>query len=170
MRVYLESLGCRLNYAEMAGLGGQLVEAGHELAASASDADICVLNSCAVTGEAARKSRQLVRQLAQVNPKARLVVTGCYATLEGEATVALPNVDLVVGNAHKDELLHLIASRTVDPLPAPHDAERLPLRPVGGELGRTRAFVKVQDGCHNHCTFCIVTVARGEERSRPATE
>ncbi len=170
MRMYLESLGCRLNYAEMAGLGRQLVEAGHELAASAGDADICVLNSCAVTGEAARKSRQLVRQLAQVNPRARLVVTGCYATLEGEATAALPNVELVVSNARKDELLSLIASRAADSRIAPRDAERLPLQPGDGELGRTRAFVKVQDGCHNRCTFCIVTVARGEERSRPAVE
>jgi threonylcarbamoyladenosine tRNA methylthiotransferase MtaB len=170
MRVYLESLGCRLNYAEMTGLGRQLVEAGHELAASASDADLCVLNSCAVTGEAARKSRQLVRQLAQINPRARLVVTGCYATLEGEATAALPNVELVVGNARKDQLLGLIASRAVDSPIAPRDAQVPHLQTGGGELGRTRAFVKVQDGCHNHCTFCIVTVARGDERSRPAAE
>ena len=170
MRVYLESLGCRLNYAEMAGLGRQLVEAGHQLTVSAGDADICVLNSCAVTGEAARKSRQLVRQLAQINPGVRLVVTGCYATLEGEATAALPNVDLVVSNARKDELLSLIASHAADPRIAPREPERLHLRPDAAEPGRTRAFVKVQDGCHNRCTFCIVTVARGEERSRPAVE
>ncbi len=166
MRVYLESLGCRLNYAEMAGLGRQLVEAGHELAASAVDADICVLNTCAVTGEAGRKSRQVARQLVQVNPGIRLVVTGCYATLEVEATAALPNVDLVVGNSRKDELLELVASRGV----VERAGERAPLRPSGGEHSRTRAFVKVQDGCHNHCTFCIVTVARGEERSRPLVE
>ena len=69
MRIYLESLGCRLNYAEMASLGRQLAAAGHELADSAADADLCVLNSCAVTGEAARQSRQLARQIARANPQ-----------------------------------------------------------------------------------------------------
>ena len=102
MRVYLQSLGCRLNYAEMTALGRQLTGVGHELAASVAEADLCVLNSCAVTGEAARQSRQLARQLARANPAGRLIVTGCYATLEGEAVAQLPNVALVVGNARKD--------------------------------------------------------------------
>ena len=74
----------------------------------AEEADLCVVNSSAVTGEAARQSRQLARRLARANPAARLVVTGCYATLEGETAAQLPNVDLVVGNARKDELLALI--------------------------------------------------------------
>ena len=108
MRIYLESLGCRLNYAEMAALGRQLAGAGHELTDAATAADLCVLNSCTVTGEAARQSRQLARQLARANPAARLIVTGCYATLEGETVAQLPNVELVVGNERKDELLRLI--------------------------------------------------------------
>ena len=108
MRIYLESLGCRLNYAEMAALGRQLAGAGHELTDAAAAADLCVLNSCTVTGEAARQSRQLARQLARTNPAARLIVTGCYATLEGEVVAQLPNVELVVGNERKDELLRLI--------------------------------------------------------------
>src|SRR5512135_2508622 len=115
MRVYLETLGCRLNYAEMAALGRQLAGAGHALVGSAAEADVCVLNSCAVTGEAARKSRQLVRQLARANPTARLVVTGCYATLEGAAVAALPNVALVVGNARKDALLALLTGTDQPP-------------------------------------------------------
>jgi threonylcarbamoyladenosine tRNA methylthiotransferase MtaB len=166
MRVYLESLGCRLNYAEMTALGRQLTDAGHQLAASAADADLCVLNSCAVTGEAARQSRQLARQMARANPAARLVVTGCYATLEGETTAQLPNVELVVGNDRKDELFALIRERDES---APIAAERLNA-PVTRADSRTRAFIKVQDGCRNHCTFCIVTVARGAERSRPVAD
>ena len=161
MRIYLEMLGCRLNYAEMAMLGRQLADAGHELAESAVGADLCVLNSCTVTGEAARKSRQLVRQMARGNPGARLVVTGCYATLEGENTAALPNVALVVGNDRKAHLLDLVEelgkkmgeARTG---PAIADVVASPtIRPSR----RTRAFIKVQDGCDNRCTFCIVTVA-----------
>jgi threonylcarbamoyladenosine tRNA methylthiotransferase MtaB len=165
MRVYLESLGCRLNYAEMASLGRQLTGAGHLLASSADQADICVLNSCAVTGDAARESRQLVRQMVHANPGARLLVTGCYATLEGETVSALPNVVLVVNNAHKDGLLSIIGELGEQV----HTGEHVgPLAgdPRVGAGSRTRAFVKVQDGCHNHCTFCIVAVARGDERSR----
>ncbi len=167
MRVYLESLGCRLNYAEMFSLGRQLTDAGHSLAPSVEDADVCVLNSCAVTDEAARKSRRLLRQMARVNADARLVVTGCYATLEGERLAELPNVALVVGNARKQALLGVI-----DEL-APAECAPTPIltpTTLPAPDGRTRAFIKVQDGCRNRCTFCIVTVARGEERSRAIRE
>ncbi len=203
MRIYLESLGCRLNYAEMAGLGRRLVAAGHELAASAAEADLCVLNSCTVTGEAARQSRQLVRQMARTNPSARLIVTGCYATLEDETVRSLPNVALVVGNPAKDELLRLIeemanterrigestnqrmANQRIGEWRINESANGEYQRPTSNfqppirnpqsaipnpQPLRTRAFVKVQDGCRNHCTFCIVTVARGPERSRPIAE
>ncbi len=177
MRIYLESLGCRLNYAEMAALGRQLAGAGHELTDAATAADLCVLNSCTVTGEAARQSRQLARQLARANPAARLIVTGCYATLEGEVVAQLPNVELVVGNERKDELLRLI-QESADP-PTPQDSGALRRWSNDDTLHaarftqhalRTRAFVKTQDGCRNHCTFCIVTVARGDERSRTIAE
>lgn len=171
MRIHLETLGCRLNYAEMTHLGRQLVSAGHDLVGSAADADICVLNSCTVTAEAARKSRQLVRQMARANPDARLVVTGCYATMEGEAVAALPNVALVVGNDRKDQLSALIQLQSeAGGLVQSTDLPLAPAQCVDGHLDRTRAFIKVQDGCHNHCTYCIVTVARGEERSRPIAE
>jgi len=174
MRIYLESLGCRLNYAEVASLGRQLAGAGHELAESAAGADLCVLNSCAVTGEAARQSRQLARQMARANPAARLIVTGCYATLEGEKVAQLPNVELVVGNERKEEILELIEeqvlgigySEEVASIPQTYNTQY----PIPNPHPRTRAFVKVQDGCRNRCTFCIVTVARGSERSRPVTE
>ncbi len=192
MRIYLESLGCRLNYAEMASLGRQLIAAGHELAASAAEADLCVLNSCTVTGEAARQSRQLVRQMARANPATRLIVTGCYATLEAEAVRSLPNVTLVVGNPAKDELLRLIEESTILRISESASGEfangesanqqiserRMPQLAIRNSQSisnlrsplRTRAFVKVQDGCRNRCTFCIVTVARGPERSRPIAE
>ena len=171
MRIYLESLGCRLNYAEMAALGRQLAGAGHELADSATAADLCVLNSCTVTGEAARQSRQLARQLARANPSVRLIVTGCYATLEGETVAQLPNVELVVGNSRKDDLLTLIEAQ-VEGAKLKVKQEDADLQPSTFNLqsGRTRAFVKTQDGCRNRCTFCIVTVARGDERSRTLSD
>ncbi len=167
MRVYLETLGCRLNYAEMASLGRQLTAAGHALVDSAARADLCVLNSCAVTGEAARQTRQLARQMARANPQSKLIVTGCYATLDGEAVSQLPNVTLVVGNTRKDELASVIAAEAalLEPAALPAD-DSIPQV----DASRTRAFIKVQDGCRNRCSFCVVTLARGEERSRSVTE
>lgn len=168
MKIYLETLGCRLNYSEMENLGRQLAEAGHRVVGAPQQADVCVLNTCAVTGEAARKSRQLARRLARSNPTARLAITGCYATLAPEAVAGLPNVELVVDNGRKELLAELL-----QPWSAELDGEQwrrltpdAPLHPPS----RTRAFVKVQDGCNNQCTFCIVTVARGAERSRPLEE
>ena len=168
MNVYLETLGCRLNYSEMESLGRQLAAAGHRVVEAPQQADVCVLNTCAVTGEAARKSRQLARKLARSNPAARLAVTGCYATLAPNAVAALPNVELVVDNGRKERLAELL-----QPWSAELDGEQwrrlAPDAPLH-QPSRTRAFVKVQDGCNNQCTFCIVTVARGAERSRPVAE
>ena len=168
MNVYLETLGCRLNYSEMESLGRQLAEAGHRVVDAPQQADVCVLNTCAVTGEAARKSRQLARKLARSNPAARLAVTGCYATLAPDAIAGLPNVELVVENRRKELLAELL-----QPWAAELDGEQwrrlAPDAPLH-QPSRTRAFVKVQDGCNNQCTFCIVTVARGPERSRPVAE
>lgn len=164
MRVYLETLGCRLNYSEMETLGRQLAATGHEIVSVPEQADVAVLNTCAVTGEAARKSRQLARKLARANPSARLAVTGCYATLAPDDVSRLPNVELVVDNRRKDFLAELLQPWSVE-----LDGEQWRRLTPEASLhapARTRSFVKVQDGCNNRCTFCIVTVARGEERSR----
>ena len=158
------NLRLRLNYSEMETLGRQLGEIGHEIVSLPEQADVAVLNTCAVTGEAARKSRQLARKLARANPSAKLAVTGCYATLAPDDVSRLPNVELVVDNRRKDLLAELL-----QPWSAELDGEQwrrlTPEAPLHAPA-RTRAFVKVQDGCNNKCTFCIVTVARGEERSR----
>lgn len=168
MKIYLESLGCRLNFSEMESLSRRLAAAGHWVLDAPEQADVCVLNTCAVTGEAARKSRQLARRLTRSNPAARIVVTGCYATLEPATLADLPNVALVVENARKELLSDL-----VQPWAAELDGEqwrRIQPDAALHQPSRTRAFVKVQDGCNNQCTFCIVTVARGAERSRTVAE
>lgn len=168
MKVYLETLGCRLNYSEIEALGRALRAAGHQVVRTPQEADVCILNTCAVTAEAARKSRQRARKLARANPNLRLAVTGCYATLAPETVSRLPNVKLVVDNRHKERLAELL-----QPWSAELDGEswrRLAPDAAPHSPTRTRAFVKVQDGCNNRCTFCIVTVARGPERSRPLPE
>jgi threonylcarbamoyladenosine tRNA methylthiotransferase MtaB len=180
MRVRLETLGCRLNTSEIESMARGFIASGHRVVGSGEAADVCVVNTCAVTHVAARKSRQLVRHLKRANPSARLVVTGCYAELEPDQASAL-GVDLLVGNRDKDRLVELISEHfgTWDQEKGISDQRSeisgfsdsrflLPDSPYLYPEARTRAFIKVQDGCDNRCTFCIVTVARGASRSRPA--
>jgi len=169
MDVFLTTVGCRLNEAEIARWARDFHRAGHRVVPSIGQADVVVVNTCAVTGEAARKSRKLIGGLHRENPAARMVLTGCFAELEPGAAAALTGVDLVVGNRDKDRLVALVAESFAAPgMPvlATEPESVHAYRPAG----RTRAFVKVQDGCKNRCTFCIVTVARGEERSRALAE
>lgn len=166
MRVHLQTLGCRLNEAELAGWSEQFRADGHRLVADAAGADLVVVNTCAVTQEAVRKSRKLIRRAQNHNPGAKLVVSGCYVSLDTDA--ASLGVDLLVPNQDKDQLVKIARERLdLHAMPeaatAP-DAQQLLAR------GRQRAFVKVQDGCRYRCSFCVVTLARGEERSRSADE
>jgi len=165
MRVYLESTGCRLNQSEIETLGRQFERAGHILAHAAEDADLCVVNTCAVTREAARTSRAIIRRLNRANANAPVVATGCYAHLSPDAVRALPGVERVVNNLDKERLVPLMLGLAGEVEPFDREPFAREFRP--GALGRTRAFVKVQDGCDNRCTFCVTTLARGPARSRP---
>jgi len=168
VNVYLQALGCRLNEAEREEWARRFCAAGCTVVRAPEEAQVLVLNSCAVTLPAAKQSRQYARRLRRRNPGARLVVTGCYAQLERERVAALVGADQVVGNDDKDRLVELVvAEMTTAAIPPPAAAPGA-ARPFPG--ARTRAFVKVQDGCRNRCTFCVVTIARGEERSRPIDE
>ncbi|MGH8614062.1 MAG: tRNA (N(6)-L-threonylcarbamoyladenosine(37)-C(2))-methylthiotransferase MtaB [Gammaproteobacteria bacterium] len=162
MHVYLTTLGCRLNEAEIESWANAFHRQGYALTGQPDSADLVVVNTCAVTAEAARKSRQLIRRVQRQNPHAKLVVSGCFVSLNGAQ--ALEGVDLIVSNRDKDRLVEMAT-----------DALRVPAMPAfatePGEVAmvprrRSRAFVKVQDGCRHRCTFCVVTIARGEERSR----
>jgi threonylcarbamoyladenosine tRNA methylthiotransferase MtaB len=163
----LDFVGCRLNEAEIEQLARRFSGRGDVITRDVAEADVIILNTCAVTKEAARKSRQMIAQAARANPNASIVATGCYAELAPERLSCLPGVAQVVGNRQKDNLVDLVSEE--DSLLYEHEPlAREILRP--GSLGRTRAFVKVQDGCDNHCTFCITTLLRGEGRSRSLDE
>lgn len=179
MRVYVDTLGCRLNQSEIERLARQFAQAGHTVVNVAGEADLCVVNTCAVTGEAEHKSRQLIRRIARAAPQARIVATGCYAHLAPGEVQALPGVSQVVNNFDKDRLVALVASPVASLSPGIggwvqatvlFDREPIVRDYIPGAYGRTRAFVKVQDGCDNRCTFCITTIARGPGRSRPLAE
>jgi threonylcarbamoyladenosine tRNA methylthiotransferase MtaB len=164
MRIHVSSLGCKLNQAEMDALATRLAQAGHQVVASAAEADLAVLNTCAVTHVAAQKSRQALRRLHRENPAARLVVTGCYAELSPGDLSDLPGVDLLVGNQDKDRLAALLQPEDVPGDTPPRQGSETVARPHA----RTRALVKIQDGCDNACTYCVIHLARGPQRSRPA--
>lgn len=175
MRIYLTQLGCRLNYGENAALAARLAAAGHRLTATPEAARVIVVNTCAVTAEAARKTRQLLRRLHRTNPAARLVVSGCWAELERDAASALPGVAAVLGNRDKERLPELLDEWRA--VPAEEKGTGADTGKAGDAAafaaearrwGRTRAFVKVQDGCDNRCSYCVVRTARGPARSRPA--
>lgn len=168
MRVHLQALGCRLNEAELETWSRDFISHGHQIVSDAGQADLVVVNTCAVTDEAVRKSRKLLRRTHRDNPLAKLVVSGCYSSLDPAAAADSLGVDLVVPNRDKDRLVD-IAGRELDlptmPLLATEPGENPLLM-----RGRQRAFIKVQDGCRYRCTFCIVTEARGDERSRPMSD
>ncbi len=165
MRVRLESIGCRLNIGEIDAMARGLAAAGHRVVGPGERADLCILNTCTVTSIASRKSRQLIRQLRRGNPESKVIVTGCEAEI-APREIRAAGVDLVVGNADKERLLELAeAGGLLDTPRADPDAQVL-FEP--GDATRTRAFLKVQDGCDNRCSFCVVTIARGAGRSVPA--
>lgn len=168
MQVYLKAIGCRLNEAEIESWAAEFQRNGHSVTTAPQHADLMVFNSCAVTVEAARKSRQQVRRLHRENRTAKLVMTGCYATLERDRVAEDLGVDLVVCNADKEQLVHRVEQDLSQPVLS--IAATQPGEAALFARGRQRAFVKIQDGCRYRCTYCIVTVARGAERSRPATD
>jgi len=165
MRIYLDTIGCRLNQSEIETMARQFRAAGHEVVASAQDADMAVVNTCAVTAEAASDSRGKIRHIARAGVD-EIIATGCWVTLQpGQANV-LPNISRVVTNDRKDQLV----AELLNDREQAFDVEPIIREPLPGLHHRTRAFIKVQDGCDNHCTFCVTTIARGAGRSRPIAE
>ncbi len=168
MQIHLKTLGCRLNEAELETWAQAFQAQGHAITRDISAAQLVVINSCAVTQDAARKSRQLIRRIHRENSHAKLVVSGCYATLNTAEAQALLGVDLVVSNKDKASLVEkALTELTFESMP---EMATEPAEIALFTRGRQRAFVKVQDGCRYRCTFCIVTVARGDEVSRSLSD
>ena len=161
MKIYLDTIGCRLNQSEIETMARQFRAAGHEIVGMAELADMAVVNTCAVTSEAASDSRSKIRHIARKGT-IQIIATGCWTTLQPQRALELPNVARVVTNDRKD---HLVAD-VLDLPSETFDLEPISRQPLPGLHRRTRAFIKVQDGCNNQCTFCVTTVARGEGRSR----
>ena len=168
LNIHLKALGCRLNEAELENWATQFQQAGHQLVNDARDADLTVLNTCAVTREAVRKSRKLINRVRRESPYGKLVVSGC-AVSTGEAGNATDlGIDMLIANNRKNELVETVLDTL--PINIMPEGATLPAESALFARNRQRAFVKIQDGCRYRCSYCIVTKARGEEKSRSCSE
>jgi len=171
--VAIATLGCKVNQAESDAYAQRFSDAGFRLVPPEEPADVCVVNSCTVTNVGDQKSRQLIQRLRRANPDSLLAVTGCYAAVAPAQVERLTGADLVAGLAQKDELVELVSERLIERgirLPSPGLSHRGGGGTVVRAAPRTRLNVKVQDGCNDFCTFCIVPFSRGRARSLPLEE
>jgi len=174
--VAFHTLGCKVNYYETEALKGQFRREGFELVDFHFGADVYVFNTCTVTHLADRKSRQAIRRAKRKNPQALVAVIGCYAQVQPEDLAALKEVDLLQGTAHRMNLPGRVKQALAGEQPGEYyPAEIMPSSmnltfeemPWQSQQGRTRAFLKIQDGCDRFCSYCIVPLARGPLRSLP---
>ena len=171
-RVSFITLGCKVNQFETETMEGLFLRAGYRIVPFGEAADVCIVNTCSVTALGEKKSRQIIRRARRENEKAIIAVTGCYAQLSPKEIAALDGVRLVVGTRDRARIVELVerAAREdgvvfdVGDVMTAQDFEDIPLY---GAPTRTRAFLKIQEGCENYCTFCIIPYARGPLRSRP---
>ena len=161
--ISFKTLGCKVNQYETQAIREQFLQAGYREIQN-EPADIYVINTCTVTATADSKSRQLIRACHRLNPKAIIVVTGCYVERDWEDIEKIEGVDLIIGNHRKSEILKVIL-QPQSAEPKPQGNSFLPLS-IGNFFGHTRAFLKIQDGCNRRCSYCKVRIVRGRSRSR----
>ena len=167
------TLGCRLNQYETEAIREQFVSQGFSVVPFSEPADVYVVNTCTVTAHADYRARQMLRRAIRQSPHATVVATGCYAQTNARALLDIEGVNLVLGNAEKGNLVDYVLSHIPDSPPSAHVTRRAQLDHFDERLdaqsfdGRTRAILKIQDGCDQFCSFCIIPWARGRHRSRP---
>ncbi len=172
-KVNFYTLGCKLNFSESSMLARHFKEGGYEVSQNWQDADICVINSCSVTEHADKKCRNIIRRINRENPRAKIVVTGCYAQLKPQEIASIEGVDLVLSNNDKNELYER-ATTLVGKGKAVYSScttEELTNYFAAFSSGdRTRSFLKVQDGCDYKCAYCTIHNARGASRNIPIAD
>ena len=173
--IALTTLGCKLNYAETSALGKQFAERGYTPVEFGLPADVTVINTCSVTAHADRECRQLIRRTLRASPGSVVVVTGCYAQLRPEEVASIDGVDFVMGTREKASIAAALGTPRKQSSPQVHVSDVAGTDDFGPAHsfeggGRTRAFLKVQDGCDYSCSFCTIPLARGPSRSQPIGE
>ncbi|MDP4194682.1 MAG: tRNA (N(6)-L-threonylcarbamoyladenosine(37)-C(2))-methylthiotransferase MtaB [Bacteroidota bacterium] len=174
-KVAFYTLGCKLNFAETSIIGNQFVQNGFNVVDFNEKADVYLINTCSVTDNADKECRQIVRRALRTNPNAFIAVTGCYAQLRSEEIARINGVDVVLGSNEKFKLFNYIDSFEKKDLSCVYVSPTESLNEVNAAYstdatGRTRAFLKVQDGCDYKCSYCTIPLARGKSRSLQADE
>ena len=163
------TLGCKLNFSETSTIAQQFIEAGYERVPQSKPADIYVINTCSVTEHADKKCRNFIRKLHKQNPDAIIAVTGCYAQLKPQEILQIEGVDLVVGADRKGDVFQLVNEFSANRGGALSYScaieEVKSIFPAFSQGERTRSFLKVQDGCDYHCSYCTIPLARGKSRN-----
>ena len=170
LKACILTLGCRVNQYESDAIMQELSESGVQICESTEDCDIYIINTCTVTAESDRKSRQFIRRCASKNPNAVVIVTGCYSQINPKETLEIEGVDFVCGNNAKSiiakKALELISKKEDKSIYIPDIYNsKFDSMQVGAPLTRTRAFIKIEDGCESKCAYCIIPQARGSVRS-----
>ncbi len=178
-RVALHNLGCKVNAYEMEAMQQELEDSGYEIVPFAPGADIYIINTCTVTNIADRKSRQMLHKAKKMNPHAIVIAAGCYVQIQGEKIAKDPSIDIVLGNNEKNRLIDVLneyedacflkdrenTDADMHMIDINHTSEYEPLS-IAGTGEYTRAYIKVQDGCNQFCSYCVIPFARGRVRSR----
>jgi len=173
-KFFVQNFGCRATQADGAALESMLAAKGLSASGERAGADLVVLNTCTVTSSADDDVRQTIRRVHRENPGARILVTGCYAQRAPEELAAMPGVEWVVGNSHKTQIAELVTAAPyhgnilVGDILAQQEFLSAPVEDAAGD--RTRPNLKIQDGCNNRCSFCIIPFVRGRSRSAPAQQ
>lgn len=172
-KIAFYTLGCKVNQADTASMENLFLRSGHQLVSFDGEADVYIINTCVVTNTGQRKSRQTIHRAIRKNPNALIVVTGCYPQTAAEEVKAIAGVDMIIGNQDRAQIVQLVeerlAHRQTDTLDAVHKltASTAFEEMASGDItDKTRAFLKIQEGCNQFCTYCIIPYARGPLRSR----
>ncbi|PKP38526.1 MAG: tRNA (N(6)-L-threonylcarbamoyladenosine(37)-C(2))-methylthiotransferase MtaB [Bacteroidetes bacterium HGW-Bacteroidetes-15] len=172
-RVAFFTLGCKLNFSETSTIARQFNEMGFERVTPSSEADIYIINTCSVTEHADKKCRQAIRKFVKQSPNAFVAVVGCYAQLKPGEIADIPGVDLVMGSSEKNNIPLYIGDATKNMKAKVYSCDIDALNdffPAYSSADRTRSFLKVQDGCDYHCTYCTIPNARGKSRNIPIAD
>ncbi len=167
-KVAFFTLGCKLNFSESSTFAREFEDNGYQRVPATSPADVYVINTCSVTDHADKKCRHAIRKLITQSPNAKVIVTGCYAQLKPEEVASIPGVNLVVGASEKGNLFKLLQNLHDDSTPEvlSCDIESVEkIFPAYSSADRTRSFLKIQDGCDYHCSYCTIPLARGKSRN-----
>lgn len=165
------TLGCKVNQCESESIAKTLISSGWTHAGDETGAGLCIINTCTVTRRASMQSRQAIRQAIRSNPGAVIIVTGCYAQTEPDELRKIAGIDRIIGNKEKEKIFEIITNETANSFSfspgseCPADSGEFMHAPAARSRSRTRAFLKIQDGCDAFCTYCIVPYARGRSRS-----